>query len=98
MEVGGSTSQDTAVSKPSGVDVGRTPLISGEYGGASGDIAVGEPSGVNVGKTPLVSGEYGGASGDIAVGKHSGVEVGGELQSVEMLEEWLLGYLVPKEC
>ena len=97
MEIGGSASRDM-LSANLLVWMLVEHLISGEYGGASGDIAVGEPSGVDVGKTPLVSGEYGGASGDIAVGKHSGVEVGGELQSVEMLEEWLLGYLVPKEC
>ena len=31
------------------MDVGRTPVVSGEYGGASGDIAGGEHSGVEVG-------------------------------------------------
>ena len=49
------------VGETCGIDVGKTPPVSGENGGASGDTAVGEPCGVDVGKTPLVSGENGGA-------------------------------------
>ena len=49
-EGSGGASCDTVVGEPCGVDVGKTPPVSGENGGASGDTAVGEPCGVDVGR------------------------------------------------